>query len=71
MVLNVAVDRPDGAVSHFTSYLLVTQVVDGRPSPLQGGVVRGAVRRTDDGLKLSAFELTLDTQDSIPLKERA
>jgi hypothetical protein len=35
-----------------------------------GGVVHASVRRTDDGLRLSAFELVLDTQDSIPLKER-
>ncbi len=71
MVLNVAVDSRDGDSSDFTSYLFVTHVVDGRPAPLPGGVVRGTVRRTDDGLKLSAFELILDTQDSVPLKERA
>ena len=70
MVLNVAVDSSDGASSDFTSYLLVTQVADGRPAPLPGGVVRGTARRTAAGLQLSAFELILDTQDSIPLKER-
>jgi SnoaL-like domain len=71
MVLNVAVDSRDGDSSDFTSYLFVTHVVDGRPAPLPGGVVRGTARRTDGGLKLSAFELILDTQDSVPLKERA
>jgi SnoaL-like domain len=70
MTLNVAVDRADGTASDFTSYLFVTQVVGGMPSPLPGGVVRGTVDRTGDGLKLSAFELTLDTQDSIPLEDR-
>lgn len=70
MVLNVGVEATDGPASDFTSYLYVTHVVDGRPAPLPGGVVHGTVRRTDDGLRLSAFELVLDTQDSIPLKER-
>jgi hypothetical protein len=71
MALNVFVDSSDGASSDFTSYLFVTQVTDGRPAALPGGVVRGTVRRTALGLQLSAFELILDTQDSIPLKERA
>jgi hypothetical protein len=71
MTLNVAVDASDGASSDITSYLFVTQVVGGRPAPLPGGVVRGTVRRTAAGLQLSAFELTLDTQDSVPLRERS
>jgi hypothetical protein len=71
MTLNVFVDSTDGASADFTSYLFVTHVVNGGPAPLPGGVVRGTVRRTDAGLQLSSFELVLDTQDSIPLKERA
>jgi hypothetical protein len=70
MTTNVGVESSDRAESDFTSYLFVTQVVDGRPSPLPGGVVKGTVRRSDDGVRLSAFELILDTQDSVPLKER-
>ena len=70
MTLNVAVDRTDGPAADFRSYLLVTQVVGGSPAPIPGGVLSGTAVRTDDGLKLSHFELTLDTQDSIPLDER-
>ena len=70
MTLNVAVDRTEGPASDFRSYLLVTHMVGGSPAPLPGGVLSGTAVRTDDGLKLSHFELTLDTQDSIPLEER-
>ena len=71
MVTNVGVEATDGAAADFVSYLFVTQVVEGRPAPVPGGVVTGTVRRTDDGLRISAFELVLDTQDSVPLKERS
>jgi hypothetical protein len=70
MTTNVGVEATDGDAASFTSYLLVTQVVGGLPAPVPGGVVHGTVRRTGDGLRLSAFELVLDTQDSVPLKER-
>lgn len=71
MTLNVAVDRTDGPSSDFRSYLLVTHMVSGSPAPLPGGVLSGTAVRTADGLQLSHFELTLDTQDSIPLQDRA
>ena len=70
MTTNVGVEATDGDASTFTSYLHVTHVVRGLPAPVPGGVVHGTVRRTDAGLRLSAFELVLDTQDSVPLKER-
>jgi hypothetical protein len=70
MTLNVAVDRAEGSATDFTSYLFVTQVLGGKPDVLPGGVVNGTATRTDEGLQLSAFELVLDTQDSIPLEER-
>jgi hypothetical protein len=70
MTLNVAVDRTDGPTADFRSYLLVTQVVGGSPAPLPGGVLTGTAVRAGDGVKLSHFELTLDTQDSIPLEQR-
>jgi hypothetical protein len=70
MTMNVAVEATDGASAEFVSYLMVTQVVGGNPSPIPGGILKGTVRRTDDGLQLSHFELVLDTQDSIPLQER-
>jgi hypothetical protein len=71
MTTNVAVEATDGTAADFVSYLMVTQVVGGSPAPIPGGVLKGTAVRTDDGLALSHFELVLDTQDSIPLKERA
>ena len=70
MTLNVAVDGTAAASTDFTSYLFVTQVKGGRPDPLPGGVLHGTTVRTDDGLRFSALELVLDTQESIPLEER-
>jgi hypothetical protein len=71
MTLNVAVVATDGPSADFISYLLVTQVLGGNPSPIPGGILHGTVRRDDDGLRLSHFELVLDTQESIPLRERS
>jgi SnoaL-like domain len=70
MTLNVVVDPVDGSTSAFTSYLFVTQVVGGRPDAISSGILSGEVSRTEAGLQLSDFELTLDTQESIPLEER-
>jgi SnoaL-like domain len=70
MTLNVAVDATAEDSTDFTSYLFVTQVKGGRPDPLPGGVLHGTARRADDGLRFSALELVLDTQESIPLEER-
>jgi hypothetical protein len=66
MTVNVVVD-PDGA---FASYLFVTQILGGKPDPISTGVLRGRVGRGPDGLQFSAFELTLDTQESVPLEQR-
>ncbi len=71
MTLNVAVEATDATSADFVSYLLVTQVVGGSPAAIPGGVLRGTAVRGDDGLQLSHFELVLDTQESIPLKDRA
>ena len=70
MTMNVAVDAVDGDASDFTSYLFVTHMVGGRPEPLPGGVMSGTARRHGDVLRFSALQLVLDTQDSVPLKER-
>ena len=70
MTLNVAVDRTDGPAADFRSYLPVTQVVGGSPVAIPGGVLSGTAVRAADGLKLSHFALTLDTQDPIPLQDR-
>jgi ketosteroid isomerase-like protein len=59
----------DGNID-FASYLFVTQVQDVFPSPLSSGIVRGTVRADGDDLRLSAFELVLDTQTSVPFRDR-
>jgi len=62
-------DRSDGAAS-FDSYISVTQIVAGMPSPLSSGVVRGAVRAEVEGLRIAELQLILDTLESVPLSER-
>ena len=70
MTLNVAVDGSSGAGTCFTSYLFVTQILAGKPDPISTGVLQGTVQRTAFGLRFSDFELTLDTQESVALKDR-
>jgi hypothetical protein len=61
-------DRADDTAT-FESYISVTQIVAGMPSPLSSGVVRGAVRDAGDGLRIAELELILDTVESVPLSE--
>ncbi len=70
MTLNVAVGAVDGDAADFTSYLYVTHMVGGRPEALPGGVMSGTARWNGEELRFSALQLVLDTQDSVPLKER-
>lgn len=56
--------RPSDDEVTFTSYILVTQTVNMTPTPIPGGVVHGAARLVDGGLKISALEVVLDTVDS-------
>ena len=64
---NVHITDIEGDVAHFSSYIFVTKIVDGRPLSLSSGTACGAVRVTDRGLRLLRLEVVLDTTDSVPL----
>lgn len=60
-------DGPDAAT--FESYLLVTQILQGKPDPLSTAVVRGRVVRSAEGLQLALLEVVLDTAESVPCRD--
>lgn len=63
---NVVAD-PDGpAAATFTSYLLVTQILGGKPDPISTAVVRGRVERSVEGVQFAVLEVVLDTAESVP-----
>lgn len=67
--LNVVAD-PDGPdAATFESYLVVTQIQQGKPDPISTAVVRGRVERTGEGLQLAHLEVVLDTAESVPFRE--
>lgn len=67
--LNVVAD-PDGPdAATFESYLVVTQIQQGKPDPISTAVVRGRVERSDEGLQLAHLEVVLDTAESVPFRE--
>ena len=43
------------------SYLLVTQIVDQKPSPLSSGIVHWTLVRTDDGYRVKSKDVVLDS----------
>jgi hypothetical protein len=53
----------------FSSYIFVTQITDG-VSNLSSALVNGTVRHDGDALRLAALHVVLDTQTSVPLRER-
>jgi 3-phenylpropionate/cinnamic acid dioxygenase small subunit len=67
---NVHLTHTSGDEAAFRSYIWVTQIVGGSPSPLSTAVVDGAVRVEDGELRIHELNVVLDTQDSIPLTER-
>ena len=54
----------------FRSYIWVTQVQNGFPTPLSTAVVTGKVEIEGGELRLAELHVALDTQDSIALNER-
>jgi hypothetical protein len=62
------VERRDDE-AHFSSYILVTQIVGG-VAPLSTGIVNGAVRRVGDALLLAELEVVLDTRESVVFAQR-
>jgi len=53
----------------FASYIFVTQIADGI-SNLSSAIVRGKVRHEDGTPRLAELDVTLDTMESRPLRDR-
>lgn len=54
----------------FMSYLLVTQIVDGKVTNLSSGLCSGTVRLDDGDARLAALHVVLDTEESVILSSR-
>ena len=61
---NAHIVAEQGNEATFASYIHVTQVLDEAPVNLPGGIVRGAVRQEQDGLRISELSVVLDTMTS-------
>ena len=51
------------------SYLFVTEIVDRKPSTLSSGIVRWTLMLTEDGYRVRAKEVVLDSIESAPFQE--
>ena len=67
---NVHVTRAHETSADFRSYIWVTQIVGGSPSPLSTAIVHGSVEIEDGELKISDLNVVLDTEDSTVLAEK-
>jgi SnoaL-like protein len=68
MGLNIHLTGRRGDEATFSSYIFVTQIVDGSVSNLSTAIVNGAARRDGDDVRLSEVEVVLDTTSSVPLR---
>ena len=66
---NVHVVGERGDELDLDSYLFVTQIVERRPSTLSSGIVRWSLVRTDDGYRVRAQHIVLDSVQSAPFHE--
>ena len=67
---NVHLTSASETGADFRSYIWVTQIVDGSPSPLSTAVVSGRVLVEDGQLRIDRLDVVLDTEDSTILAER-
>jgi hypothetical protein len=67
---NVHLTRADDAGADFRSYIWVTQIVGGSPSPLSTAIVEGSLAIEDGVLKIADLNVVLDTEDSTVLAEK-
>lgn len=67
---NVHLTRVDGSSADFRSYIWVTQIVGGSPSPLSTAIVHGSLVVEDGVLRISDLNVVLDTEDSRVLAEK-
>lgn len=63
----VSATRPDEI--ELESYLFVTQIVERKPSTLSSGIVRWTLRLTDDGYRLLAKDVVLDSIESTSFQD--
>jgi hypothetical protein len=56
--------------ANFRSYIWVTQILGGSPSPLSTAIVDGSVRVEDGVLRIAELNVILDTEDSTVLAEK-
>lgn len=67
---NVHVIRADTTSADFRSYIWVTHIVGGAPTPLSTAIVFGSVIVEDGALRISDLNVVLDTEDSTVLAEK-
>ena len=67
---NVHLTRADATSADFRSYIRVSQIVGGSPSPLSTAIVHGAVVVEGGELKISDLNVVLDTEDSVVLADK-
>jgi hypothetical protein len=67
---NVHLVRADDTAADFRSYIWVTQIVGGSPSPLSTAIVHGSVAIEGGALRIADLNVVLDTEDSTPLVEK-
>ena len=61
---NIVITARDDGECEFSSYILVTKIVAGRPHLLSTGIVSGVVRSTADGWRFCRMVTILATRDS-------
>jgi len=61
---NIHVTSSTTDSAEYRSYIWVTQIVGGTPSPLSTAIVLGSVRVEDGRLRLADLRVILDTADS-------
>jgi hypothetical protein len=67
---NVHLTSRSATEAAFRSYIWVTQIVGGSPSPLSTAIVDGRVAVEDGELRIAEMNVVLDTDDSTLLAER-
>jgi hypothetical protein len=66
---NVHVVAEHGDELDVDSYLFVTQIIERKPSPLSSGLVHWTLVRSDDGYRIRAKHVVLDSIQSEPFKD--
>jgi 3-phenylpropionate/cinnamic acid dioxygenase small subunit len=67
---NVHLTRADDTTADFRSYIWVTQILGGSPSPLSTAIVHGSLVLEGGELRISDLNVVLDTEDSTVLAEK-